>query len=124
MPPIERTSIPQKAVVWDLVGRDDYGQEQVSEGREIDCEWPQNFSESQGNQDTKESSNDTLVVNEELQFGSILWFGAYIDLPTGTASPEPLYVIVGRSSSPDIKGRNFRRTITVARYSSNLPEII
>lgn len=121
---VEEVSILQKAVIWDLSGRDNYGQEQVSEAREIDCEWPQNFTESQGNQDTKESSNDTLVVNEDLTIGSILWFGAEVDLPTGTASPEPLYVIVGRSKSPDIKGRKFRRTITVARYSSTLPEII
>lgn len=125
MPPIERVYIPQIAVVWDFAGRDNYGQEQVSSPREISVEWPQRFSESQGNQDTKESSPDEVVVDESIAIGSILWYGNYIDLPSGTADdPSPLYVVVGRNVAPDIKGRNFRYTLTVSRYSNTLPTVV
>ena len=124
MTSIERVSIPQRAMLWAFSSFDNYGQAQVSAAVEIDVEWPQGFSESNANQDSKESSSDTLVVNENVALGSILWFGKEEDLPTGTADPSPLYSVVSRNLQPDIKARNFRYTLTVTRFSATLPTIV
>jgi hypothetical protein len=124
MTSVERVSIPQKAMMWAQSGTDNYGEPQVTSPQEIDVEWPQGFSESNGVQDSKESSSDTLIVNENIALGSILWFGAEIDLPSGTADPSPLYVVTSRRVEPDIKGRNFRYTLTVSRYSNTLPTLV
>ena len=124
MTSIERVSIPQHAMLWAFSSFDNYGQAQVSAAVEIDVEWPQGFTESNANQDSKESSSDTVVVNENVALHSVLWFGAEEDLPTGTADPSPLYTVVGRNIQPDIKARNYRYTLTVSRLSNTLPTIV
>ena len=123
MTSIERVSIPQKAVLWVFSSFDNYGQPIVSAAEEIDIEWPQGFSESNANQDSKESANDELVVNESIPLHSILWFGLYDDLPTGTANPDPLYTVTGRKIQPDIKARAFRYSISVSLFSNTLPTV-
>lgn len=123
MTSIERVSIPQKAVLWRFSSFDNYGAPIVSAPEDIDIEWPQGFSESNANQDSKESMSDEVVVNESYPLHSILWFGDYNDLPSGTANPSPLYKITGRRIQPDIKGRAFRYTLTVQRFSSTLPTV-
>lgn len=121
---VERVTIPQKAMLWEFVSFDNYGQVQVSAAVEIDVEWPQGFSESNSNQDSKESSNDTVVVNQSVALQSLLWFGSENDLPTGTADPSPLYTVVSRNVAPDIKARDYRYQLSVTRYSNTLPTIV
>lgn len=120
---VERVTIPQKALLWAFSSFDNYGQPQVSAAVEIDVEWPRGFSESNSNQDSKESSNDTVVVNEDVALHSILWFGGECDL-VGTADPYPLYTVVSRSLAPDIKARDYRYQLTVTRFSNTLPTIV
>lgn len=121
---VERVTIPQKAVLWRFSSFDNYGQAIVSEPEEIDVEWPQGFTESNANQDSKESSTDEVVVNDNVALQSILWFGNYADLPSGTANPSPLYTVTGRRIQPDIKARDFRYTLTVQRFSNTLPTVV
>lgn len=125
MTSIEKVYIPQRAILWRFVRFDNYGQPTVSDAEEIDGEWPQGLSESNANQDSKETSSNEVVVNESIPIHSVLWFGEYNDLPTGTAEdPSPLYTVVGRNEQPDIKGRATRYTLTVSRLSSTLPVIV
>ena len=124
MTSIERVSIPQKAVLWVFSSFDNYGQPIVSAPEEIEIEWPQNLSESNANQDSKNSASDQVVVNESIALHSILWFGKEEDLPSGTAPPTPLYTVTGRSTQPDIKGRAFRYTLTVQLFSNTLPTVV
>lgn len=124
MTSIERVYIPEKAVLWPAAGVDNYGIPQVTSPQEIDVEWPRGFSESNSNQDSKESSSDTVVTDFDVALGSLLWYGAYIDLPAGTANPSPIYQVVSRNIAPDIKGRSYRYTLTVTRYSNTLPSLV
>lgn len=123
MTSIERVSIPQKAILWRFSSFDNYGQPIVSAAEEIDCEWPLGLSEANANQDSKESASDEVVVNESIALHSILWFGGEDDLPTGTATPSPLYTVTAKRIQPDIKGRAFRYTLTVNLFSNTLPTI-
>ena len=123
MTSIERVSIPQKAVLWVFSSFDAYGQPIVTSPQEIDCEWPQGLSEANANDTSKQSAGDEVVVNESIALHSILWFGAYDELPSGPADPSPLYSVTAKRIQPDIKGRAFRYSITVNLFSNTLPTI-
>lgn len=121
MTSVERVYIPQKAILWEKAGRDNYGQVTVSAGIDINVEWPQNIRESRAENNTNESKSDEVIVNQAISIGSILYFG---ELETYSGTDPDLFQVVDRSSQPDLKGRSFRRTITVTRYGNSLPTIV
>lgn len=118
---VEEVYIPQKAVLWAFSSLDNYGNPVIASPVEIDCEWPQSVTSSNASQGDTESESDQIVVNLDIPLGSILWFGRYNDL---TDSPTPLYKVVSRSNSPDIKGRNFRKSVGVALFRNTLPTVV
>ncbi len=121
MPPIERQSLNQTAVVWDF---DSYGADgalQVSAAREIDVRWEATLLSANRPLGGGDPRTVTAFVGEEIITGSLMWLGKLADLP---ATPSGLYVVRTYEGVPDEKGRLVQRTVTLSWYGETLPTII
>jgi len=120
MPSPETVNRHQKAVLWAANGYDTYGDIKVSANVEIDVRWEEKRREildPQGNSITIEAE---IVVDRDITIGSIMWLGNKVDLAT---PPVDLKQVVAFNKTPDIKGLNYRRTVSVIRFSNELPTI-
>ena len=121
MPTLETDCLNQKAVYWAKNSKpDDFGEVTVDAGIEIKVRW------EVGNQEVADPQGRTIgieslvVVDRDISVGSILWLGTIADIAN---PPVDLRQVVIFNSIPDDKGRNFRRTVGVIRYSNSLPAL-
>lgn len=124
MPAVEVAGLVQVAVLWRLWSLDSRGQKRVREPEEIKVRWQDRSgvgvgSVVDGGTDTIDA---TVVVGEDVPLGSILWLGRLEEWNPGEA--QELMEAVGKVVTPDLKGRNIRRTITLRRYRDSLPEVV
>lgn len=120
MPAIETSDCHQKAVLWAATGVDGYGNPIVSAAVEIDVRWEEERRESIDAFGNPIALDASVVVDREIAIDSILWLGELIDLPD---PPTDLKKVVSRSAVPDVKGRSFRRKVSLVNFSDELPTI-
>lgn len=120
MPAQETTSRHQKAVLWVANGFDDYGEPKVDAAVEIDVRWEERLQEAVDSNGNTIAVDAVVVVNQDVIVGSIMWLGEKEDLAT---PPVSLKQVMTFNKIPDIKGRNFRRTVGLIRYSNKLPAL-
>ena len=121
MPSPETANRHQKAVLWAANGYDTYADIKVSAAVEILVRWEekqQEILDAQGNSITIEA---IVVVNQDIIVGSIMSLGAKVDLAT---PPVGLNQVVTFDKTPDIKGRKYRRVVSLIRFSDELPTIV
>ena len=119
MPPIETSSRLQKAVLWEASGTDDYAGK-VNAAVELDVRWEyteREVTDAQGNQ---VAITATVIVDRDVAVGSIMWLGTLAAVPTPKVD---LHCVVSFTKTPDIKNREYRRELSLARYNDTLPSI-
>ncbi len=122
MPPIEIQDRTQRAVLWEASGTsDDYGKPKVIAPVEVLVRWDDTVSGSLDAQGNKTRVDATVTVDRAVPVDSIMRKGALVDVPV---PPTGLYRVASYSEVPDVKGRNFRRTVSLVRHSNTLPEIV
>ena len=121
MPAVEITGLKQKAVLWRLAGYSSDGNPTVYDPEEINTRWDDGDSQILGKDGSPISINASIMVEGEIDLGSLLWKGKLADLP---ASPSPLVEVMGLEVVPDIKIRKYQRTLSCSRYGKPLPDIV
>ena len=121
MPAPEVLNLTDHAVLWAASDVDYYGMDKVSSPVEIRVRWEGSASVSGDPQDTVQATPTTVYVDRAVTVGSLMWHGELRDLPD---PPTGLFLVVGYDVTPDLKGRNMQRTVTLARYSDLLPEVV
>ena len=104
----------QKAVLWAATGYDEYSDIEVSAGVEIDVRWEwgkRDGLDAQGNTITIEA---TVVVDRKIAVGSKMWLGKLAAYETG----ETVLYVVNYDEIPDLKGRKYRRVVSLSRHSN------
>lgn len=121
MPDIERRGRHQKAVYWAYASRDRHGRSQVSSAVEVTVRWESVVREIAGEDGTPVGIDVTVWTDRTMAAGSILWLGAYADLP---ASPTNLQQVVTTEEVPDIKGRIIQYAVLLKNYGDALPTVV
>lgn len=110
----------QKAVLWTFAGYDGHGDVKVNAAAEIDVRWEERRRETLDANGNSIAIDATVVLGQEIAVGSILWLGALADVAT---PPVNLKQVVVYNSTPDVKAREFRRTVGLVKYSNELPTL-
>lgn len=121
--PIETACRFQKALYWAKSTYDNYGQPVLEEtAAELDVRWEnvnKDVLDSQGN---TISADAVVVVDRDIEVGSVMWLGCLADVEGTSLIPESqLREVVSFSSVPDIKGRYYRRVAYLKRLHDTLP---
>jgi len=120
MPAFETMDRLQTVVIYRPAGTNRYGRATVSAGEELTVRLRQGLNDSFQEEDQTISISASMVTDELLVNGTIVWEGALADLP---AEPTGLLVVVNTSKVPDIKNRNVRYTAQLSRFNDAVPEI-
>ena len=121
MPAIESQNRHQDTTLWAPSGVDRNGEVTVSTPVDIKTRWDESLTASIDETGTPTASNGTVVVDQDIEEGSIMRLGLVADLPSPVITG--LFEVVSFSKTPDIKGRQFARTVTLKRYKGQLPTI-
>lgn len=124
MPAQETTHRFQKAVLWTAVTTgvksSDYGEHKVNAKIQILVRWEERRREAIDPNGNTIAVDIVAVVNQDIPVGSIMWLG---DIDDVAIPPVDLKEVVTFNKIPDIKGRNYRRTVGLIRYSNELPTL-
>ncbi len=112
----------QKATLWTKNGDDDYGGAKVNAKVEIKVRWEEKRSEAVDKDGNTIAIDATVVVDQEIAVGSIMWLGALADVAD---PPVNLKEVVVYNETPDLKSRGIpRRTVGLVKYSNQLPSLV
>ncbi len=127
MPPPELSGRLQDAVLWESQGRQGhYGEHKVRPPVQILVRWQDGRSEAVDPDGNKIGLDATVVAPDcEIPIGSIMWKGCLADwYGTGSGASElDMMEVRTRSTAPDIKNRFSFRTLGLARFRGELPEL-
>lgn len=133
MPPIERTDLRDRAVMWGYIrsGRD--GDPLVARPLEIACRWEEGNIELPDESGSRIMVDVILAAKQSIPVNSIMWEGKLLVddtflAPDGTTYPALgptifLYEVVIRWRSPDLKKRAVRYEYGLRRYKDKLPRV-
>lgn len=131
MPPFETAHRNQRALLWTMAGPGEDGRNRRSAtSTELWVRWNNRQTQMLDPQNQVISVDATVVVNQEVDVGSVMWEGGQEDLEaalTGTATGNTLvptsliFEVVARRVTKDIKGRNVRRTLGLKRWMNLMP---
>ena len=111
----------QKSVLWTIAGYDGHGDVKVNAGVEIDVRWEERRSETLDANGNSIATDATVVVGQEVAVSSIMWLGNLVDV---ASPPVNLKQVVVYNCIPDVKCREFRRTVGLVKYSNELPTLV
>ncbi len=119
MPPLETSCLNQDGVLWTASGSfDDAGEETVDAAIPIKIRHEIGKKKAVDSQGNVVAVDSVAVVDRTIAVGSILWPGNIDDIAT---PPVDLLEVMAYSEIPDVKGRNFRKTVGLVRHSDELP---
>lgn len=110
----------QKAVLWTFAGYDGHAEVKVNAAAEIDVRWEEGRRQVLDADGNNIAIDAMVVVGREIAVDSIMWLGALADVAT---PPVNLMQVVTKKSIPDVKAREFRRTVGLVKYSNELPTL-
>ena len=120
MPNPETDSLTQKAVWWEVTGKDRFNNPTLSAAVEINTRWEIGNKETIDPSNTTVAIDSTVILDRDVSVGDILRLGAEVDLPTPI---DDLREVVDFRKVPDVKGRNFRRKALLIKHSGTLPNL-
>lgn len=113
------SGLTEKATVWPVLsGITDDGSDRVGRKYEIDTRWEKGRAHGARQFQTNQQATGRVFVDRELPVGSILWRGKVKD---ATVEPSGLYIVTSYYETNDVKGRDTRRVVTIAKYKNKLP---
>lgn len=122
MPAIEVSGLDQKAALWASRNiSDSHGEPTVSAAVEINARWEKRTFESIMDDATPVAITGVIHVDREIPEGSIMWLGELADVPD---PPTKLVSVVSYDEIPDVKSREYQRTVTVRKWKDALPTIV
>lgn len=121
MPFIENSGLGQKAVLWEATSRADaQGKPKVSSPVEISVRWKagrRQMADPNGNTISYDAS---VVVDQTIPVGSIMWLGEQTDLPSPL---RDLFQVIASNDSPNLKSTRSRKLVKLQRYGNALPTV-
>lgn len=121
MPLMENQLRSQDTVYWAYSGIDRNGEPTVAAAVDIVTRWEQVLDEQIGEDGTPIATNATAIVNQDIAIGSILRLGTVATLPSPVTGG--LMEVVNFEKIPDVKGRNYQRTVTLRKWRNTLPTV-
>lgn len=129
MPALEDHDLRETALVWPAISDDPFGQKKVGSREEIDVRWLDKQTEMLDTHNNSIIVDGTVIVSQDqrIPIGSLLWYGTEAEWNTGTGSSETsdghpqLVEVKADNNTPDLKARNYRRTLGFLRYKGALP---
>lgn len=126
MPAFETMDLQQRAVLWEKTGQDEHNEPTVASPVEIPVRWHWKRRQVAGPNGLPIAVDVTVVVNQDVADGSLLWLGTLDDLP-GTGTPyvptSDVVQVLTRDWVPDIKARNVRRVLMCSRFNDSAPNV-
>lgn len=120
MPSIETACRHQKAVLWMANSFNDQGEQTIGAAVSLDVRHEIGHR-SMTNPKGKLIAVDSIaVVDRAITVGSIFWPGNLDDVAD---PPVDLLRVAAYAETPDVKGRDIRRTIGLVRYDNALPDL-
>lgn len=113
----------QKAQMWEYVGDDEYVNPVVSARVELTVRWEYKQIEMLDPKGQPIKLDALVISPEEIPVKSIMWLGKESELPDDLSTITELMQVVAYDKIPDVKGRVFRKTYGLKRYTDQLPEI-
>lgn len=127
MPSPESDGRHQQCVLWKFAGSySNNGSPKVQDPIEITVRWTDTYSEITDQQGNTVIVDASVVTDRDIPVHSLLWEGTLADWQ-GTGSgmePNDLMRVVSSRKVPDVKGREFKRTLKLSRYQDALPDIV
>jgi hypothetical protein len=121
VPALEVCALHQKAVLWTRASSFDRdGTQQVNTAVEINVRWERTGKQVAGPSNSTITEDSLVVVDRDITEQSIMWLGKFVDLPSTLVDLREVFTF---KSIPDLKGRNFRRTVSLIWHSDTLPTI-
>lgn len=130
MPPPEKIHRHQRALLWERIGTNRYGDPIVGEPTEIKVRWEAGQEDVRKPDGTYITIDARVVVNQVVPIGSNIWLApnngySVLEqyLGSGSASEDTdIMQVVTVNETPDIKNRNKRRVLGVARFKQDIAE--
>ena len=129
MPRPETSHRKQKVVYWPATDTgaasdyDGYGERTMGTRVELDVRYTVGESGGGDAQGDPEGIDLSVVVNQDIVPGSVIWLGTLDDLPTDTTTLTDLYVVKNFNKTPDVKAKRYTRSMGLARLSDELPAL-
>jgi hypothetical protein len=125
MPSPETAALTDDAVLWSKAGHDATGEAKVSSPMQIECRWVWKKTQSTDATGNTVMLDATVVVDREIEDGSILWNGTleeWEDVGSEETNPELMEVKTYKETK-DMRGRETYRELGCAFYRGRLPTI-
>lgn len=117
MPPLETSDLNQKAALWTHAGYNGNGDLTVGAPVEIDVRWNTVKRVIFDANDNPITIVAEVVVDREIATESLLRLGELDDVPD---TPDQLHKLAIINTTPDLKARNYRRTLQLTRFEEPL----
>lgn len=111
---IETHGLLQHAVYWPQAGFDKDGDPTWGDPVEIHVRWERSKRESLDADSSANAIATVVMVDREIEIGSRVWLGELADLPSPLTNA---FIVIDNETIPDLKVRNYQRTITVKRLA-------
>jgi hypothetical protein len=116
------SGLVEKAVLFAFASNNNFGEPQVSAGVEIKARWEIENGETLGPRDTVIKTVAIVLVDRDIEVGSLLWNGALVDLPSPVTE---LYKVADFNKVQDLKKRlPPTRYVRVTKFSDTMPTIV
>lgn len=107
-------------MLWTFARYDGHGEVKINAKVEINVRWEERRREVLDANGNSIAIDATVVVGQEIAVGSVMWLGAVADVAD---PPVNLKQVIVYNSIPDDKGREFRQTVGLVKYSNELPTL-
>lgn len=115
----------QYAVLWMFVRFDNHGDLVVEQPVELKVRWEPTYKMGVDAKGEPIAITADVAVDRPITIGSIMWRGRINDIPGTAYTPtSDLMKVIGFDEVPDVKGRTFRRGVSLARFSDSLPTVV
>jgi hypothetical protein len=123
MPALETEGRLQKAVYWAKTGHSADGEATIAAPVELEVRWNNKQRVAINAQGTPVAVDAVVVVAQEIIVGSTMWLGELADwYGTGSAGDDSgVMEVLTYNETPDLKKRNYRRTVGLVFYKDTLP---
>lgn len=115
---IETSGCLQDAVLWPFLKHDSNGEPVVSDPVEILVRWEHTVMQALNNESGSIVVTAAVMVDLAIAPGSIMRLGTLDSVPD---PPNKLVEVVDFVETPDVKARNFQRSVIVRRWERGLP---
>lgn len=123
---MESDDLTQTAILWAYSGLNSFGVITITDDEpvEVKIRTPFVIRDNAGAQESPKDKPIEVVVDQDITVGSIMWIGGgFVDLSgTSTVPTGDFRIVTNFSETPDLKGRSFYRTVTLAYFGNTLPE--